>query len=80
MMYKCLEIQAIFSMGMPVSIPLQNPDSFGSLCLQSHEHMVRNKNFIFSTDYYEDFFIKSQERLRHGNSEGDKQILTKPSI
>ena len=42
--------------------------------------MARKKNFIFSTDYYDDFSIKSQERQRHRNSENDKQIMTKPFI
>ena len=32
------------------------PDSLGILCLQILEHMARKKNFIFSTDCYEDFF------------------------
>ena len=56
------------------------PDSFGILCLQILEHMARKKNFIFSTDCYEDFSIKSQERLRRGNNESAKQIVDKPSI
>merc|ERR1712055_1007301 len=64
----------------PFLYPYKNPDLFGSFCLQFLEHMARKKNFIFSTYYYEDFFMKRQERLRHENSEGDKQILTKPSI
>ena len=74
MMYKYLEMQAIFRREIFISIP------FVSLYLQILEHMSRKKNFIFSKDCNMDFFIKSQERLRHGNSENDKQIVTKPSI
>ena len=42
--------------------------------------MAQKKNFIFSTDCYEDFSIKSQERIRRGNNERAKQIVDKPSI
>ena len=41
--------------------------------------MARKKNFIFSTDCYEEFSIKGQERLRCGNNTG-AGLIVKSSI
>ncbi|CAL8381067.1 unnamed protein product [Arctogadus glacialis] len=37
--------------------------------LQSLDHMVAKKHFVFSTDSYHDDFVKAQERLRCGVSQ-----------
>ena len=34
------------------------PPTFGGICFLILEHMVRKKNFIFSTNCYEEFSIK----------------------
>ena len=41
--------------------------------------MARKKNFIFSTDCYEEFSIKGQERLRRGNN-ASAGLIVKSSI
>ncbi|XP_068234747.1 uncharacterized protein [Palaemon carinicauda] len=44
--------------------------TFREICLQVLDQMVAKKDFIFSTDSYHADFIKAQERLRRGSSQG----------
>ena len=55
------------------------PPTFGDICLLILEIMARKKNFIFSTDCYEEFSIKGQERLRRGNN-ASAGLIVKSSI
>ena len=45
------------------------PPTLEGICLQSLDHMVAKKHFVFSTDSYHDDSVKAQERLRRGVSQ-----------
>ena len=42
------------------------PPTFGGYCLKILDHMISKKNFVFSTDSYDEDSIKAQERKRRG--------------
>ena len=42
------------------------PPTFGGVCLKVLDHMISKKNFVFSTDCYDEDSIKAQERTRRG--------------
>ena len=42
------------------------PPTFGGICLKVLDHMASKKNFVFSTDCYDEDSIKAQERKRRG--------------
>ena len=48
------------------------PSTFGGICLKILDQMIPKKNFVFSTDSYDKYSVKAQERLRRGLS---KQFL-----
>ena len=45
------------------------PPTFGAICLQVLDQMVARNNFVFSTDTYQTYSIKAQERQCHGFSQ-----------
>ena len=45
------------------------PPTFGGICLKILDQMVPKKNFVFSTDSYDKYSVKAQERLRRGSSQ-----------
>lgn len=53
------------------------PSTLGQICLQVLDQMIPKADFVFSTDSYHANSIKSQERLRRGNS--DKFIIDGPA-
>jgi len=45
------------------------PPTFEGICLQSLDHVLLKKHFVFSTDSYHDDSVKAQERLHRGLSQ-----------
>ena len=43
------------------------PPTFGGICLKILDQMVPKKNFVFSTDSYDKYSVKAQERLKAPN-------------